>query len=379
MYDKEIKKLFDFCIENAFPIAISRAPNKPINVIISTKIFSINEIDFESDSGFVFVPFSDKSKAYLIKPDILYSEDNFKYKNTPLNEIFFEDYSEYIEISNVAYNISFFDTNINYTKDNFTDLVQKAVFEITKKKIPKIVVSRTKHIELEDNFNPISFFHDLCEKHTTSFISLVSIPCVGTWLGATPETLLKQKENTISTMALASTQPYVEKKDLTDFYWDEKDIEEHEYVVEYIENYFTKFKINYEKQKPNNIRAGNVVHMQTKFTGIVDNKKTLGKLLKALHPTPAVCGFPKKEANKFIEKNEKHNRKFYAGFLGYLNLDNESDLYVNLRCMELFKEKAVLYLGCGIVKDSNAEKEWLETEKKAETLLSIFKQQMPIC
>lgn len=378
MYDKEIKKIFDFCVKNGFPIAVSKAPNKPVNIIISTKYPSTSKIDFELDSGFVFAPFSDNLKSYLIRPDIVYTEEHFKYKNTINNEVFFEDYSDHLESNNTEYNISFFEKNINYTKKDFTDLVDKAVNEIIEKNIPKIVVSRTMHFQIEPKFDPVDFFHALCEKHTTSFVSLVSIPLVGTWLGATPETLLKQKEDTISTMALASTQPYTEEKDLTNFTWDEKDIEEHEHVVKYIEDCFTKFKIKYEKQKPNNIKAGNVIHIQTKFTGILKNKKTLGKIIRALHPTPAVCGFPKKEAKKFIEKNEKHQRKFYTGFLGYLNLDNESELYVNLRCMELFEEKAVLYLGCGIVKDSDAEKEWLETEKKAETLLSVFKQKTEV-
>ncbi|MFN4152081.1 MAG: chorismate-binding protein, partial [Candidatus Sericytochromatia bacterium] len=89
-------------------------------------------------------------------------------------------------------------------------------------------------------------------------------------------------------------------------------------------------------------------------------------------PTPAVCGLPKIDSLSFIIENELHDRDFYTGFLGTINIDEKSHIRVNLRCMEFSKDSIILYLGCGINKDSNPEKEWFETEIKAETLLSII-------
>jgi isochorismate synthase len=97
-----------------------------------------------------------------------------------------------------------------------------------------------------------------------------------------------------------------------------------------------------------------------------------------LHPTPAVCGFPKLDAQKFIIENEGYDRTFYAGFLGEWNKDfvsykeNCSDLYVNLRCMKIEDQKAKLYVGGGINKGSNPEKEYIETVNKSLTMKKVL-------
>jgi isochorismate synthase len=106
-------------------------------------------------------------------------------------------------------------------------------------------------------------------------------------------------------------------------------------------------------------------------------KDFASRFLYLLHPTPAVCGLPKNEALSFILEHEIHNREFYSGFLGPVNMTsgrgrNSSSLYVNLRCMKLRENTAILYAGCGITVESEPEKEWQETELKANTLLSVI-------
>ena len=81
---------------------------------------------------------------------------------------------------------------------------------------------------------------------------------------------------------------------------------------------------------------------------------------------------PKEAAAKFISENEAHARKYYSGFIGPVNNNQDTHLFVNLRCMEIFKGHAVLYAGAGITEDSNPEKEWLETEMKFNTLLNVI-------
>ena len=102
-----------------------------------------------------------------------------------------------------------------------------------------------------------------------------------------------------------------------------------------------------------------------------DNKK-LGKLLKRLHPTPAVCGLPKEETYRFIRKNEGYDRSYYSGFIGWLNPDEKSNLYVNLRCMNILSDAFVLYAGGGILASSETESEWLETEAKMQTMMHLI-------
>ena len=91
---------------------------------------------------------------------------------------------------------------------------------------------------------------------------------------------------------------------------------------------------------------------------------------------PIVDETLEKEVSKdFILSEEGYDRKFYAGFLGEINQNQQGDvdLFVNLRCMEIEKNKIHLYIGCGITKDSNPEKEYYETANKAMTMKEILK------
>ena len=136
-----------------------------------------------------------------------------------------------------------------------------------------------------------------------------------------------------------------------------------------------------------------MLHFQTDVNARLKQNISLSALIKNLHPTPATCGLPKDNAKSFILENENYNRKYYTGFLGELNfkqkstrnknrrnvennayalIKNETNLYVNLRCMQIKNNKATLYVGGGITKDSNPELEWQETVNKTNTMKSIL-------
>lgn len=96
------------------------------------------------------------------------------------------------------------------------------------------------------------------------------------------------------------------------------------------------------------------------------------KLINALHPTPAVCGLPKAVAEAFILQNENYDRSYYSGYLGELNLNERTSLFVNLRCVELENNLASIYVGGGITADSIPENEWEETVSKAEVMKKVL-------
>jgi isochorismate synthase len=101
------------------------------------------------------------------------------------------------------------------------------------------------------------------------------------------------------------------------------------------------------------------------------NENKLAEFLDELHPTPSVCGLPKDVSMDVIRNTEKHRREYYSGFLGPVNIDNEWNLYVNLRSMKSLETELEYYLGAGITKGSNAEDEWEETNNKMNTLKTI--------
>ena len=154
--------------------------------------------------------------------------------------------------------------------------------------------------------------------------------------------------------------------------WDKKNQEEQGYVADYIRRIAKKFGNKMTEKGPYTARAGQLVHLKTDFYFLLKNTDHIGDLLQELHPTPAVCGLPKEEAFRFILNNEGYDRSYYSGFTGWLDTEGHTDIYVNLRCMEIKPGEAILYAGGGILASSEVESEWVETGDKMNTMRSIL-------
>jgi isochorismate synthase len=260
-------------------------------------------------------------------------------------------------------------------KINFEALVNKGLQFINAGVFQKVVLSRKETVAQED-FAFLAVFQKMRSEYQNTFRYCLFHPEIGMWLGATPEQLLNVKESKFRTVALAGTQKYNATSGAV---WEGKELQEQQFVTEFIVSELNKEVEKIAITEPYTFQAGNVVHLKTDIEGFFKPDFDLKKVLQILHPTPAVCGFPKEIAKQFILENEGYNRKFYAGFLGELNrnvLTNErdnSDLYVNLRCMEVVHNHVHLYVGCGITKESNPEKEYIETANKALTMKHILK------
>ena len=95
-------------------------------------------------------------------------------------------------------------------------------------------------------------------------------------------------------------------------------------------------------------------------------------MLKLMHPTSAVCGMPFENAYSFLKSNEGYDRQFYSGYLGPVQINSESLIYANLRCMQVHENLVRLYAGAGITIDSIPEKEFEETEIKMQNLRNLI-------
>ena len=220
---------------------------------------------------------------------------------------------------------------------------------------------------MKEQITILETFQNLISTYPTAFRYLFFHPKIGLWMGATPEQLVKINQNQFETVALAGTQLYSEN-----VIWATKEIEEQQFVTDYIvakvKDKVTKLIISDAKT----VKAGNLAHLKSSISGELTADFQANDLIKTLHPTPAVCGLPKENAIDFILKNEGYNRKYYAGFLGEYNKDNQTDLFVNLRCLEVENDVVNIYVGCGITKDSNPEKEFIETENKSMTMRNVL-------
>lgn len=258
----------------------------------------------------------------------------------------------------------------------FTTLVDDAIDFIGETGIAKVVVSRTAARTLPERFDPAIVFAALCERYPHAFVSLVAVPGVGTWLGATPEILLTLDNMALTTMALAGTQRRPSDLPLERVTWGRKETVEQDMVSAYVRGFFWDASVTHVVESgPQTIAAGSVVHLQTLFRVELPEAERLAlanRVLDELHPTSAVCGMPKHQALAFILAHEGYDRSFYSGFLGPVHIQGESSLYVNLRCMQLGENAAHLYVGAGITADSQPQAEWRETELKAETMLAVL-------
>ena len=268
------------------------------------------------------------------------------------------------------------DTEISGKKAHFIKMVENGIAAIEDGEFDKVVSARTLDEPLPEHFNVVDQFQRMEKAYPDAFINLVSIPEKGTWMGVTPELLIESSNDHFRTVSLAGTQSFPLDVDLSEAAWNQKEIEEQAMVSRYIVEQFKTIRLReFEESGPRSIRAGNMIHLKTEYT--VDLKEVhfpeLGTvMLHLLHPTSAICGMPKFSALRFIVVNEHLSREFYSGFLGPVNMDGVSRLYVNLRCMQILRIRAVLYAGAGITHDSIPEKEWDETALKCQTLLDVM-------
>lgn len=319
----------------------------------SVQSFNLNNI--EAVSGFVLAPFSSaqSKEAYLLKPDLIFS---------PATDIKEVDKLARVEKQKMVHL-----NNIIYTKEAYLTKANSIIHDLKKNKLQKLVLSRVIEQRLKTDYDPGAAFAMINKRFTHSFNYIFHLPSIGSWMGATPEIFLRINDKVAQTVSLAGTKLADSIK------WTLKERREQAIVTDFIVHQLEKLGImNYSVDGPETVLAGNVAHLSSKFRIPASHiKGKMGKLVSSLHPTPAVCGLPKKEAFDYILQLEDHQRKFYTGFLGPWQMNDHSDLFVNLRCAEFDNRKMHIFVGGGFTSSSVAESEWEETVHKSKMLLSV--------
>ncbi len=329
------------------PFVVYRKPNEVTVRAVFQKDDELHELDNLNQSGFVFAPFDNAKKSILIHCD--------QYLEGILPEVKLDD--TVLSSSSVS------------VEKGHIQLVQKGVDEILRSDLEKVVLSRVEAVPLVET-PPLALFQRLLGTYKTAMVYYWHHPKVGTWLGATPETLLYVSGDDFSTMALAGTQKFEGSMSVT---WGAKEQEEQQIVTDSIVKHFQSYLETVSTSETKTAKAGNLLHLKTDIRGMgLQSQYTLNDLVNALHPTPAVCGFPKEKAKQFILDNEGYDRGFYTGYLGELHMNGVSDLYVNLRCMKFENGVAHVYVGGGITGDSNPVDEWQETVNKSATMKAVL-------
>ena len=379
--------LWNTAIELQSAAAIWRLPHtSDLNVLVdfSTQ-YETAPLDIQSRvSGFAVSPFvnPDGGKTLLLRPGLQIKFHGKEISVESENKIpprFWESLEMHLfEPHKIleGYQGCQPETDLGEDKNHFLELVNNALNLIESNKLEKVVVARTCKQPLGKNLDPIYLLWRLSNRHPDAFVSLVSIPGLGTWMGASPEMLMEVNHGKqFRTVSLAGTQAYPIDAPLSEAVWKQKEIEEQAMVSRFIVAQFKSIRLReFQETGPRSVRAGSLIHLKSEYhvdLEAVPFPRLPDIMLRLLHPTSAICGMPRKVAQNFISSHERFARQLYGGFLGPINVHGKSQLYVHLRCMQLFHSQVIYYSGAGITHDSVAEKEWLETELKIKTLQEV--------
>lgn len=254
--------------------------------------------------------------------------------------------------------------NDSTSRNEYMQSIGLCIEELQAKKLDKVVLSKV--ITKTHNIQSWGkFFGKLCDSYPDAFKFIFYSEETGAWTGASPEILGSYDNSTFTTMALAGTRKCGTPSD-----WDDKDIREQEYVAHYIADTIRRTGLDFTMSGRFTKQAGGVEHLCNLFS-LQCTPRQAQDLIEELHPTPALAGLPKQKAIELIREAEHHDREYYGGYIGPFSPD-EFHYYVNLRSMKFDNGKCWIFVGGGIVSDSVPESEWLETEAKSKTLLSLL-------
>lgn len=255
-------------------------------------------------------------------------------------------------------------------------LVKKALNEIEKKTFCKVVLSRRTECNLPGEFDEDLLF-EISGKYPEC-ITFLNKNNNSLFFGVTPERLLKISGGCIETESIAGSikrSTSLEEDALLSeqLLKSNKNLFEQQLVTDYITAILNKYTKDISfNGEPELVKLENIQHLKTRIKGRLKKNKFFFDLINELQPTPAVCGFPKKEAFDFILQNEGYERGLYSGIAGWFNLEEEGEFAVAIRSALIKNHKLYAFSGCGIVEGSDAKSEYEETDIKLKPIFSIF-------
>jgi isochorismate synthase len=247
------------------------------------------------------------------------------------------------------------------TEEQYEDLVANAVKEIESGQIRKIVTSR----KFDVGYSLQQWEAQIVRwqaQFPEAFVFCFNHPKWGLWMGATPELLLYSHDGEVQTMALAGSKKIDDPSS-----WTTKELQEHQVVVDMIQNTLHQsgvenIIVSGRKDEP----YKNVKHLMTEMKGTYSG--SWNQLINALHPTPALCGWPKSKAQNWLSQNEGYHRDLYGGVLNIF-VNDQAWAIVLLRCCQWQSNKTLGYVGGGVMQESLPQSEWLETEWKRQAFI----------
>jgi len=335
----------------------------------------------------------------LLRPRTLIIHDNLKKKifyivNTFNDEKISNYKVKYLEIksqindlliqASLEKNNSYKSTKINIkvksntTKNKFLKMVNKAKKYIKIGDIFQVVLSQ--RFEAKLSKRPLEIYKKLRVTNPSPFMYFFNFEDFQI-IGASPEILVRLRDNNITVRPIAGTRPRGKNSKQDNFYAkdllkDKKELSEHLMLLDLGRNDAGKVsKIGTIKVTESFMieKYSHVMHIVSNVMGVYNKKYSKFKSLLAGFPAGTVSGAPKIRAMEIIDELETTRRKVYAGGIGYFSANGEFDTCIALRTAVAKNKRFYVQAGAGIVADSNPIKEYEETVNKAKALLSALK------
>ena len=246
--------------------------------------------------------------------------------------------------------------------------------EIAQGVIHKAVLARQVELRLTEQMSPFATLRRWQQISPGSF-SFAIEHAGRVFMGSSPERLFRREGHEVLTESLAGTvrRGETQEEDLAldeSLRHDAKLVREHDWVTRYIEGELAPWVVRTEApEQAGVLKLDRIQHRHLPIRATL--KEHIGdlELLRALHPTPAVCGFPRREAHALITRHERVQRGWYSGVIGVV-APQCSELAVAIRSALIAQDRAWCYSGVGIVEGSDPEAEWQELEAKIESFLA---------
>jgi len=262
-------------------------------------------------------------------------------------------------------------------KDEWIAAVDTVAGQIRANEIEKVVLAREIRVKSDVPFITEEIINRLRKEQPTSYIFAVESGS-DCFIGASPERLIKKEGKEAFTTCLAGSiargKTIEEDNRLgNELLHDQKNLHEHEVVVRAIKSAFEQGCDRVEvPEKPVLYKIRDIQHLYTPIIGEVKKGISLLTLVEKLHPTPALGGYPRKEALDKIRDIEQLDRGLYAGPIGWMDGKGNGEFAVAIRSGLLQGNEASLFAGCGIVGNSDPASEYKETQMKFRPMLSAL-------
>jgi anthranilate synthase component 1 len=266
---------------------------------------------------------------------------------------------------------------VNISKERFEDAVEKAKEYVTAGDIFQVVLSKRYDFQIRGDL--IGFYRNLRDINPSPYMYFLKLG-EHQIVGSSPEMLVRVENRVVETFPIAGTRPHVknpiENKRLTEeLLLDPKERAEHVMLVDLGRNDIGKVSKFGSVHLPEFMKVhqySHVQHIVSRVVGDLRDECDCYDALRAVFPAGTVSGAPKVRAMEIIEELESTRRGPYAGAVGYFSYNGNTDFAITIRTLIANGDKAYIQVGAGIVADSDPEREWYETEHKAQALIKAL-------